>query len=43
MRSPVSFIAASVRVAASSSEIDSVAARSAIFFNCRAQSSIAPP
>src|SRR6266567_8016068 len=43
MRSPASLIAASVRAADSSIEIDSRAARSAIAFSCRAQSSIAPP
>src|SRR6266513_5337006 len=43
MRSPVSLIAASVRVAASLIEIDSRPARSAIALNWRAQSSIAPP
>ena len=40
---PDSLISASVRVAASSIEMDSFVARSAIFFSCRAQSSIAPP
>ena len=34
---------ASVLVAASSMEMDSRAARSAIAFSCRAQSSMAPP